>query len=524
LADGREAQLIGGDRNRVVWVGRQIPEELQEAVKVLGLSDVDAVRNLERFDVSAADLFAVFVSAVGNDVDKALGRLLRLLRTMHVLDYGVLLGTVSPDSAKAITLRRLLLDKFGNDRVEIAGLGLTRDDFASALRSHQAGPPANPNLRPPLPGHDQDYDLHDYESDAILLQRAFSGFTNITLIPEEGGHSKDCKVWRIYAYRDKDTYEPFVAKAAKRMDLQAEFETYCDFVRDFVPFPFRAPLLEARFVKGATRAILVSAFVGRSQRLDKYLAASSSPELVMVSLFDGALGRWRREATSEHSSLGHIYIEQQKAAKSNATDARANSLLPDPEGLTAAFEKGRKVDNLLPAPPQLWDQLDKLPRKEHFSCRVHGDLNVRNVFVRWNSIDTILIDFSRSGIRESLARDPSKLDTSISLTARNSKGKLLPVKILRRLYRGRLLPPRNLVTFDGRTDAICQIRRHAAGEGVSSDEYETLTICHLLRFACEPVNKERDTVEMQNRRALSYRLACGLLRNLSEYYHEIHLS
>jgi hypothetical protein len=317
------------------------------------------------------------------------------------------------------------------------------------------------------------------------------------LTAQEGGYSKDCKVWRIDAYRASDICEPFVAKVARGLDLEEEFRTYCDLVRNSVPFPFRAPLLEAQFVKGATRAILVSAFVNRSQRLDKYLAAVSSPELVMVSLFEEALGNWRRAATIERVSL-----------------AGATSLLPDPNRLTAAFQKSKRTNKRLLTPSQLLEQLDRLPVQEHYLCRVHGDLNIRNVFVRWNTTDTVLIDFSNSGSRGSLARDPSRLDTSISLMARDSKNKLLPERVLRRLYQGPLLPPRDFVTVDGRTDAIRQIRRHAGGEGITSKEYKILTICHLLRFACKPVIKGQNTVEMQKRRALSYTLACGLLKNI----------
>jgi hypothetical protein len=308
-----------------------------------------------------------------------------------------------------------------------------------------------------------------------------------------------------------------VAKAARREDLESEFETYRAFVRDFVPFPFRAPILEGRFVKGSTRAILVSAFVGRSQRLDEYLSNASNPELVMVSLFEGALGKWRRGAISTRGSLGRFYVEQQKAAKeSSAFDAMAKSLLPDPEGLMPTFENARKVDASVINPSDIWSVLEKLPETDYYICRAHGDLNVRNVFVRWNSIDTILIDFSHSGIKESLARDPAKLETSISLNVCNKKDRQIPGDILRKLYRSPLLPPRDFVALDGRTDAIYQIRRHAGGEGIKSYEYEILIICHLLRFACEPVDKSNDNAESENRRSISYTLACNLLNNLKQ--------
>jgi hypothetical protein len=519
LADGWEAELIGIPRSRLAWVSRRkVPAELQRVVSTLGLT-VEAVGDLEQFNVSAADLFAVIVSAVGKDVGNARSKLLRLLKTMHVLDYGVLLGTAAPKLNDALTLQSDLL---GITNLQIAALDLTSNYLAGSLRSHSAGPAANTDLE--LSGHtiNAGVDVDDHESDAILIRRAFNGFTKLNLTSLEGGHSSDSRVWWIEAHSDADRCEPFVAKAGRRPDLVAEFETYCTFVRESVPFPFRAPLLEARFVKGATRALLVSAFVGRSQRLDDYLAAAPSPELVMVSLFEGALGRWRRGAASRSEyALGHFYVEQQKAAAErqqratgpSAANVMAISLLPDPKGLDAAFQKARETDNKLLTPSELWDRLTRLNVKGRYICRVHGDLNVRNVFVRWNSIDTIMIDFSHSGIKESLARDPAKLDTSISLTARKGE-ELLSESVLRQLYQGRLLPPRNFVVYDGRTEAIRQIRRHAGGEGISSDEYEILIICHLLRFACEPLNRKRDTVEMQSRRPLCYALACGLLMNI----------
>jgi len=516
VAYGWEAKLSADGRNRVVWVGRQIPDELQTVVQVLGLN-VTEVRDAKRIDAKAADLFAVFVSAVGADAAKAESRLLRL-STMHIPDYGVLLGVASIDPGEAFKLQNTLLHKA---KAHIAALGLTSKDFAQVLRSHQPGPPASTTLTQPLAGHVQsDYgDQHrdDYDSDVILLQRAFNGFKNVTLTPQKGGRSKDCKVWKIEATRETDACEPFVAKAARREDLQSELETYRAFVRDSVPFPFRAPILEGRFVKGSTRAVLISAFVGRSQRLDEYLSTASNPELVMVSLFEGALGKWRRGAISNHGSLGRFYVEQQKVAKEcGASDAMAKSLLPDPEGLAPTFEIARKADASVIEPSTIWSILAKLPEMDYFVCRAHGDLNVRNVFVRWNSIDTILIDFSHSGIKESVARDPAKLETSISLNVCNNDDEHIPEDILRKLYRCPLLPPRDFLTLDGRTDAIYQIRRHAGGEGITSYEYEILVLCHLLRFACEPIDKSNDNAESQNRRSISYTLACNLLANLAQ--------
>lgn len=497
-------------RHRVVWVGKEIPDSLGEVAGILGLS-VEAVQDLSGFEAGAPDLGAVLISGNAEDESKALGRLLRLAREVHAIDYGVLLGVASPDAKVAYQLQSELQGKTGH---RIVAMGASRDEFARILRWPEAARPANQQLLLPNLGQGYKEEERDaFEVDAILLRRAFWDFTEVELRLQQGNFSAESKVWRVEAHSSRGPCQPFVAKAGRREDLQAEFETFSAFVRDAIPFPFRAPVLEGRFVKGASRAVLVSAFVSRSLRLDEYLATATSPELVIVSLFDGALGSWRRSAKCRLISLGRSYVKQQQAmAVSGASpeEMARKSLLPDPERLRAAFDRARKQSASLPSPGQLWDKLASLPETEQPFCFVHGDLNIRNVFVRWNTIDTILIDFSHSGVQESLARDPAKLETSIALTARDSRKTLLSEKILKRLYRPPLLPPWSFVEHDGRTEAIRQIRRHAGGEGVTSNAYGLLVVCHLLRFACE----RRDSPEMDARRALTYRLACGILKTL----------
>jgi hypothetical protein len=503
---------VSDARNRVVWVGKEIPNDLRDVAGILGLS-VEAIQNLQSFRANAADLLAVLVSGAGEDETKALGRLLRLAREVHAIDYGVLLGVVSPDAPAAYRLQSELQEKTGH---KIVALGASRDEFARILRWPEAAPPANPQLILPSLRHDYEEEQRDAsEVDTILLQRAFSDFTEIALKLQPGNFSPESKVWRVEAHSSRVPCQPFVAKAGRREDLQAEFETYRAFVRDAIPFPFRAPVLEGRFVKGASRAVLVSAFVSRSLRLDDYLATATSPELVMVSLFDGALGAWRRSAERQQISLGRFYVKQQEALASSGAspeEMARKSLLPDPKRLRPAFERARKHDASLPSPAALWDHLAGLSETEQPFCLVHGDLNIRNVFVRWNTIDTILIDFSHSGVQESLARDPAKLETSIALTAKDSQKNLLSKDILERLYRPPLLPLWDFTEQDGRTDAIRQIRRQAGGEGVTNDAYGLLIACHLLRFACEPLAAQRDSAKMNERRALTYRLACGILK------------
>ena len=221
-------------RNRVVWVGRQIPEALRQVTATLGLNLV-ATRNLQGFAMDAADLLAVIVAASGHDATKAFGRLFGLLQELHALDYGVQLAAAAKEPREAFALQGTLLQKTG---ATITALGLEANYFAAARRSPPTGPPANLGLK--LVGHtpgakEPDF---DHQADAILLRRAFHDFTRLHLKSEAGSRSPGCRVWRIEAERGTASCQPFVAKAAPRADLQSEFETYGAFVAIRCPFPF----------------------------------------------------------------------------------------------------------------------------------------------------------------------------------------------------------------------------------------------------------------------------------------------
>lgn len=165
----------------------------------------------------------------------------------------------------------------------------------------------------------------------------------------------------------------------------------------------------------------------------------------------------------------------------------------------------------VPSPNAIWRAIRLIPRIGYFAAGIHGDLNIRNVFIRWHSTDAILIDFSHSGAKESLARDPSKLETSIALNATDARNRLLSLGKLSGIYRSPLLPPRAIRTIDGRTEAIRQIRCQAGGEGIPNPEYQVLAACHLLKFAVEPAEAQDDNELLRPRRAASYWLACNLI-------------
>ena len=498
MAHAGEAGLSISRRETVLWVGEKIPPQLQQVTEILGLTAVPA--KVEEINPALPALFGILVSMTGVHGQKAAGRLSRLLRT-NLLDYGAMLGIVSANRQEAVEVQRRVVEAVVGVGVDpatgrvmvptadkftlmqsIRVMEPTAEELARELRSHNPGLGADLSLDIDRSSCRQEL----RETDVILLRRAFNGLDRIVLEEQEGGRSEECCVWMVSLFKGEVCYERFVAKAAKRLALQTEFDTFRDVVRHGIAFPFRAPFVDSQFVKGGTRALLVSMFVPRSQRFDRYLASAENPDLVIASLFSVALGPWRDAGRLvSGSTIGHGYIVEQRTAAQAALTAYTSPVpvfLPDPIRLLQAFEDARKVQSDAPNPNELWNTLDQAGPVSFQKCYSHGDLNVRNLFVRWNSMDVILIDFSHAGLQDAMARDPSKLDTSIALTVKVRK-RWLSDKVLGDLYRWPLIPPRQFKLVDARTRAIRQIRRQAGGEGITNAEYVVLTACHLLKYA-----------------------------------------
>ena len=104
VASGK-AMLDGGERTRVVWLGRSSPSGLNEVGDVLGLT-IEFAK--DAVDVSMQDLFAVLVCADGSDSRKAQVRLAKLL-SQNALDYGVLICVVSVDLSVSNNLQTQML-------------------------------------------------------------------------------------------------------------------------------------------------------------------------------------------------------------------------------------------------------------------------------------------------------------------------------------------------------------------------------------------------------------------------------
>ncbi len=533
--------MIVTQRKQVLWLGDHAPEELQIAISSAGSQLV--VTSPDAVDPARQNPRAILLPVSKANIGKFRGPVARLL--VPTLDVGATFIVVVMDDTQAKTVSDAVMhlvhekDSSATDLHDVypgcTVQPLHASEIARIIRTSDPGLMANYNLHVQGLGA---LEGERHRSAEILLRRAFSDCDRIALTSLDGGRSEDCSVWKVEAHRGNECCEPFVAKFAKRQTLEDENSTWSQHVLDFVPFPFRAPPVDERFVKGATYGLLVSRLASRSQRFDEYVGVVKSTELTIVSLFDGALRNWRRNTNAKEAQLGRIYAlaadESEKTRESNARQGRIRkNILPGRARLQDAYQLAVKLDHQVPSPDALWQLLLDLPLIPYRECKAHGDLNARNVFVRWNAVDIILIDFSHAGDNAPLSRDPSRLEVSLAFdvatvsqvvqerpgekVTRAFVGKMLNDELLHVLYGPPLLRRqwwRN--AEDGRTDAIRQIRVHVIGEGVSNAEYQITTACHLLNYA-RPGQKTASEIagaeEAERLRGLSYLLAARLLKH-----------
>lgn len=500
-----QGDLLASTRLEVACIGTAPIPSLKDVCDILGFT-VSAC-NADVIDpTTQVALRAVLVPIDGLKDARAHGVLMRLLST-SLLDFGILLAILSTDLERSYRIRTNVdsAAALETDAIRVATPGPM--ELADLLRNHEPGPSVSKLL-----AIEPEAIRSELEpSDEILLRRAFAGFKKIRIVEEPGGRSSGCRVWRVIAEAGPPQREAFIAKTAPNSSIETELKRYTDFVHEQIPFPFHAPVVRERFVKGGKRSILVSMFVGRAQRIDEYLLAKGcNPNGVINSLFTDALGPWRTHSDSVNASIGRIFVDRERNSRSDAPGLQM-SLLPNPANLASIHLKCQNAGKPVVPPEELYGRIAKLPETKFFECHGHGDLNIRNVFVRWHSTDAILIDFQQSGQLDPMARDLSKLETSIALTAKDRDGERLANEELLDLYAYPLLPPIQVVSGeDSRMAAIRQIRRHACGEGISNTEFALLSMCHLLRFSVEPPDPTPEQQEFDRQRPICYELACKL--------------
>jgi hypothetical protein len=312
----------------------------------------------------------------------------------------------------------------------------------------------------------------------LLLRRAFSDFTRLDVQPLSGGLSGN-KVWRVRAMdRAARSPQPFLVKAGPLAEITEEIATTREFVLDHMPFTNRPPLLVDRCVSGFDCGLLVSMLVERSERFDDYLARGGSPEKVIPSIFGGPLRCWRDNTKEAELALAKVYEQRIRGHRDPNTGRHTKD-----GALEEAHRLALGADAKSPAPEAVIRRLAGYPRRVTKTCQAHGDLHPRNIFVRDNSDEIILIDFAKSGqMGNPHALDASNLDVALAFDGWRETRTTVSLDEIRRIY----MPPLfdvQLVGPSSRAEAIRVLRRHSHHDCPDESEYTLAVVAGLLRTA-----------------------------------------
>ena len=462
--------MIDPERSSVVWLGSVPPPAIANEFKQrdLALQTQDPIASSAVTACLRPGVRAVLLSVEGIDpahsFAEALGRLRR-----PVLNSGALLAAVAPDAERHSIATQTIAALYPSGSGKIQTLdGQAPHKLAQTCLRHAPGRALKKN-----PGVDPKGDPVDAVLE-ILLRRAFNDFESIYISSLEKGLSTAAGVWRVAATRSSGgVAAPFVVKAGPSKDIDTEIETQRNHVLDFVPFPNRPPVLEDRCVSGETMRLLVTMFVDRATRLDEYLKTHSAKDAI-AGLFQGPLRTWRQNARNDEVALGRVF--------------GAHGVLPrnlNVEKLGAAYERAFSESHPVTKPAELVARIESYPMGGYNVCRSHGALHEKNIFVRDDTGDVVLIDFGSARYESPMSRDPAKLEVSLALSA-FLKGSA-PRALLETLYEPPLLPPRRIRDCFWRehrlAEAVRHIRSHAASEGSLAREYSDAVACTLLGFA-----------------------------------------
>jgi hypothetical protein len=312
----------------------------------------------------------------------------------------------------------------------------------------------------------------------LLLQRAFAEFGRLDVQPLSGGLSGN-GVWRVRATdRVGRSPQPFLVKAGPLAEIAEEIATTRDFVLDHMPFTNRPPLLLDRCESGFDCGLLVSMLVERSERLDDYLARGGSPEKVIPSIFEGPLRCWRDNRTDAELALEQVYEQRIRGHRDPNTGHHTKD-----GDLNEAHRLALAADAKSPAPETVIGRLARYPRRLTKTCQAHGDLHPRNIFVRDNSDEIILIDFAKSGqMGNPFALDASTLDVGLAFDGWREARTAVSLTDIRALYTPPLFDVRS-ADLSPRGEAIRVLRRRSHHDCPDESEYTIAVVAGLLRTA-----------------------------------------
>jgi hypothetical protein len=272
-----------------------------------------------------------------------------------------------------------------------------------------------------------------------------------------------------------------------------------------MPFPNRPPLLVERCVSGLDRRLLVSMLVEKADRLDQYLSAGRSVEKIVHSIFEGPLRCWRENRFELDIRLGHAYEPYVRGTLDLKTGKH-----PKDVDLAEAHRLAKTVDPAAPDPLAISERMKRYGSRTVHACQAHGDLHPRNIFVRHNSDEIILIDFAKSGnLSNPMVWDAATLDVSLAFDGWGDPSTAVDVNEIVALYG----PNPLRVGVKGRSTRAAlsvMVRRHAKADCGEDSEYSIALVAALLRTARLLARSEGEEASRAQLIEVALRCANGL--------------
>lgn len=463
------------DRRDVLWIGGTVPTALAEAFAEhhLRLREVS-----ERTAVQAAPSARAIILEFDGDIGSFVAIVRRSIRTL--VDHGLLVGLCHrhTDINEATLFQQLDRTVLKTDHYRsVLAVGQRWGYLAFRIVSHDPGPGANLALR-------IDKRITNLTV-RLFLQRAFWDFEKLRCDepPQQGlSGSRVMIVHPIRGGGPTDCFLPKLVKIGPVDDIDKERTVFRDFVRHTVPFNYRPNMDWERYVVGLDESALVQDFVEPAVPLaDAVLNGGAS--MLAASLFDGALGNWRRSA-----------VEATDGALCERIANRIKSGIQkhDPHLHRAFVEAGLHAKD--------WPDVRKICDLRYLQCHVHGDLHAGNVFVGTTSGDCILIDFAKSQVLPA-AIDPAALEVQLAFAAKAS------AKTLNALYKWPIELPR--MSRDWLSNAIRAIRIFGLAGEPDQRAYGLAVADQLLRFGKFPQPRLSDRARAVSLAYEMLKIACG---------------
>jgi hypothetical protein len=306
----------------------------------------------------------------------------------------------------------------------------------------------------------------------------------------------------------------YFVKIGPRKKIIDEYDKYCGYMFEYVPFHLGPRLRRERCNLGSTQGILVGDFVEGTESLIDCARGGRCGHAIS-NLFDRTLAGWRKQSSDDPlRTLGDYLADRWQAEESDA--------------LIALPESQRQIVS------KLGGEVEVGPLKRIFEAHsqttpryapAHGDLHATNVLVRHG--DAIIIDFEKLKDDYPLTYDPASLEGGLLvegftkdlnkkvITDQQLVGLLKPLYTLDALCRRKDIPcPRGSLQ-EWFFDCVNQLRTLSWSAEYEIGQYAlTLALC-LIRKGCNAHDAFTD--EQKTLRAISFFFGQHLLREIEAH-------